>query len=180
MIYGHQTTETLHASQVTQKTISVRRRLVIRNYYIIAAYMHGAHSSCLIKLGPITVHVSVICHISDPFAHLLPSLSCQLWRHEDHVSHFGKRKPHCYSFSTFCHLFLLLWTFFPEKGISTGCRSGEWIENWFKSDFGEKLRTFGRNMTFPATILRSDHRFAKTNPKNNTFVASRCFTTASW
>ena len=127
VIYGHRTTETLHASQVTQKSIFVRRKLVIRNYYIIAAYMHGAHSSCLIKLGPITLQVLVICHFSNPFAHLQPSLSWQVWRHEDHVSHFGKRKPHCYSSSTFCHLFLLLWTFFSEKGISTGCRSGEWI-----------------------------------------------------
>ena len=70
VIYGHWTTETLHASQVTQKSIFVRRKLVIRNYYVIAAYMHGAHSSCLIKLGPITLQVLVICHISNPFAHL--------------------------------------------------------------------------------------------------------------
>ena len=41
VIYGHRTTETLHASQVTQKSIFVRRKLVIRNYYIIAAYTHA-------------------------------------------------------------------------------------------------------------------------------------------
>ena len=144
--------------------------------------MHGAHSSCLIKLGPITLHVLVICHFSNPFAHLLPSLSWQLWRHEDHVSHFGKRKPHCYSSSTFCHLFLLLWTFFPEKGISTGCRSGEWIRNWFKYIFGETQRIFGFKIIFMASIQRLDHtdELGPITKLTLSYVASRSFTTASW